>query len=168
MTAPNAEQRAAIKSAAQASADPAMQTAIATRNDTEIARLLNVLTASNAWKEAITSTELFQAMDITLFDGLSAGKREAWRLMLDFAPLDFRLNENRKAVVDVWTSTMAQTLLPLCLRKMTLAETYVTPDIPANRATTATIVGVKATWNGQITTDDVGRMFNPSAAAAGV
>lgn len=166
MAAPSNAQLDLIKTAIENSSDPAMQAAVAARNDTEIARLLNVLTSSNAWEEALSSLTLFKAMDITLFDGLTAGKRDAWRLMLDYAPINFRDVENRKAVIDCWSAANGQPILQKCRRKMTLAETIITPDIPANQATTSTIVAVKAQWAGTITVDDVGRIFNPSSRMA--
>lgn len=156
-----------IKTGIETSVDPAMQAAVAARNDTEIANLLNVVGTVNAWAEEMSSVALFQAMDINQFDTItSAAKRETWRLMLDFAPLDMRQQENRQAVIDVWGTTNGQPLLQKCRRKMTLAELLVTPDIPANRATTSTVQGVKTLWNGFITPDDVGRLFNPSSRMA--
>jgi len=55
------------------------------RDDTCIQAFYNASTSNKAWRETITAKEVFEAMNLTNFDGLSAGKRDAMRAILNAA-----------------------------------------------------------------------------------
>jgi hypothetical protein len=102
------------------------------------------------------SADLFDAMDVTKFDGLSAGKRDAWRLMLDFAPIDFTKIKTRKGVQDVWGDTDSVAVLQACRRKATVAEV----TLGGETKTTNTVSALKLNWEGTLSYTDVGIALN--------
>lgn len=86
-------------------AEPTLATALANRDDRAITEWCNSASTTDAWLAAADAKTQFEAMDLTKFDALTAGKRAAWDLMLRNAPLDFGRNKLRSAVVDVWGNT---------------------------------------------------------------
>lgn len=140
----------------KASVDPAVIAARTIRNDVELQRLYNLPSATDAWILAMTDRDLFEVSDVTKFDGLTAGKRDAWRMMLDFAPIDMTRNKNRKAVQDVWGNTDSVAVLQACVRKATLGETV----FGGNSATTNTVTALKLNWEGTLSIDDVSYALN--------
>ena len=140
----------------RASQDAAVVAAVAIRNDVELARLYNLASASDAWKVAMSGRDLFEATDVTKFDGLAAGKRDAWRLLLNFAPVDMTRQKNRKAAQDVWGNSDSVAVLQACIRKATVAEAA----LGGNSATTNTVSALKLNWEGTLSTDDVSYALN--------
>lgn len=128
----------------------------ATRNDGFIRDWLNSSSTVSAWAESVNAKTLFEAMDITKFDGLTAGKREAWRMMLDFAPLDFGTLKNRKAITDQWGNVDS---IPI-LQAVTRFATHFEAAIVGNDATTNTVTAKKLTRTGSISLDDVSNALN--------
>jgi len=109
----------------RANTDPAVQAALAIRNDDAIRDHYNALTSSDAWDETVSRRDLFEAMNITQFDALSAGKRDAWRLLMEQTgqeQQDFGRAKLRAAVRDVWSAAQADAILSACIRKATRAE----------------------------------------------
>lgn len=98
--------------------------ALAIRNDVAMAEWVNSASSQDAWNPAMTGKLLFEASNIGKFDNLTAGKRDAWRMMLDFQPLDFARNKLRKAVIDTWGATDSVSVLQACTRKATNGEKY--------------------------------------------
>lgn len=95
------------------------------RNDDSIRDWYNVVSATDAWESACDRAALFEATPITQFDGLTAGKRDAWRLLLEQAelfPLDFGRPKIRNAVIDIWPAAQANAILSTCVRKATRGE----------------------------------------------
>jgi hypothetical protein len=127
-----------------------------TRIDSEIAAYYNAASATDAWVSSMAGTALFEATDVTKFDGLTAGKRDAWRLMLDFAPIDATRQKQRKAVQDVWGNTDSVAVLQACTRKATRAEAV----LGGGSATTNTVTALKLNWEGTLSVDDVSRALN--------
>jgi hypothetical protein len=104
----------------------------------------------------MTAQALFEDSDITKFDGLTAGKRDAWRMMLDFAPIDCSKQKNRKAVQDVWGNTDSVVVLQACRRKATRGEVY----LGGNSATTNTVTATKLNWEGSLSINDIATAIN--------
>jgi hypothetical protein len=148
-----------LVTALRASADPYVQSLIYSNgNDCDNIRMadwLNSLTTEYVWDYAMASTSLFEATDITKFDTLSAGKRDAWRLMLAFSPLDMRKSKYRKAITDVWGSTDAVPLLQSCLRKATNVQLI----LGGTTVTTLTVTGLRLGFVDTVTYDDVSTAF---------
>ena len=147
-----------VKNYIFASVDPdviAARTA-ATRNDGFLWNWLNSPSAVVAWSENVGARTLFEAMDVTKFDGLTAGKREAWRMMLDFVPLDFGTLKNRKAIQDQWGNADSVVIL----QAVTRFATHFEAAIGGNDATTNTVTAKKLTLTGPISLDDVSTALN--------
>ena len=149
-------QETALAAHIRANQDAAVVAALAIRNDVELARLYNLASASDAWKVAMSGRDLFEATDVTKFDGLTAGKRDAWRLLLNFAPVDMTRQKNRKAAQDVWGNSDSVAVLQACIRKATVAEAA----LGGNSATTNTVSALKLNWEGTLSTDDVSYALN--------
>ncbi len=128
----------------------------ATRNDGFLWNWLNSPSTVVAWAENVGARTLFEAMDATKFDGLTAGKREAWRMMLDFAPLDFSTLKNRKAIQDQWGNDDSVAIL----QAVTRFATHFEVAIGGNDATTNTVTAKKLTLTGPISLDAVSTALN--------
>ncbi len=140
----------------RASQDAAVIAALAIRNDVELARLYNLASATDAWRVSMSGRDLFEATDVTRFDGLTAGKRDAWRLLLTFAPVDMTRQKNRRAAQDVWGNADSEAVLQACTRKATVAENA----LGGASATTNTVSALKLNWEGALSTDDVSYALN--------
>lgn len=142
-----------VKNYIFASVDPAVVSArtAETRNDGFLRDWLNSSSNTTAWAESVNAKTLFESMDISKFDGLTAGKREAWRMMLDFAPLDFGVVKNRRAITDQWGNVDS---IPI-LKAVTRFATNFEAAIGGNDATTNTVTAKKLTLTGPISLDDV-------------
>jgi len=90
-----------LATALRAETDQTVVAALAIRNDVALAAWCNGASAVDAWNEAMGSRDLFEATDVTKFDAVNPGKRDAWRLLLEFAPINFSRQKMRKAVPDV-------------------------------------------------------------------
>ncbi len=147
-----------VKNYIFASVDPDVISARtdATRNDGFIWNWLNSTSTVSAWAESVNAKTLFESMDISKFDGLTAGKREAWRMMLDFAPLDFGTLKNRKAITDQWGSVDS---IPI-LQAVTRFATHFEVAIGGNDVTTNTVTAKKLTLTGPISLNDVSTALN--------
>jgi len=110
----------------------------------------------DAWNEAMGSRDLFEATDVTKFDAVNPGKRDAWRLLLEFAPINFTRQKMRKAVPDVWGTTDAVAVLQACTRKATRGEVR----LGGSDATTNTVTAKKLNYSGSISLDDVSNALN--------
>lgn len=149
-------QETTLAVALKAETNPTVVAALAIRNDVALAEWCNALSTTDAWNDAMTSGLLFEASDITKFDGLTAGKRDAWRMMLDFAPIDMSRQKNRKAAQDVWGSTDSVAVLQACTRKATNAEKY----LGGTSTTTNTVAALRLNWTGTLSHGDVSHALN--------
>lgn len=149
-------QQQALAVALRAEQDPAVVAAMAIRNDVALTEWCNAAGTMDAWNEAMSGKDLFEATDVTLFDNLTAGKRDAWRLMLSFAPLDLSRNKNRKAVLDTWGATNATAVLQACTRKATHAEAY----LGGTDATTNGVTAKKLSFTGLLSLTEVSIALN--------
>jgi hypothetical protein len=130
--------------------------ALAIRDDVTLEKWVNSVSAQDAWNPAMTGKLLFEASNIGKFDNLTAGKRDAWRMMLDFQPLDFARNKLRKAVVDVWGETDSVSVLQACTRKATNGEKY----LGGTEATENTVVAWKLNVPGNIGMMEIATALN--------
>lgn len=132
-------------------AEPSLAAAITNGDMVSCTTWANTVGTVDAWNSVMQRQELFDATDITKFDGITAGKRDAWRLMLDFSPSDFSRNKVRKAVVDIWGSADSVAILQAGVRKATNGENA----IGGTSATTNTVTALNLKYNGYISMDDV-------------
>lgn len=149
-------QKQALAAALRAETNQTVIDALAIRNDVALAEWCNAASAVNAWQPAMTSRLLFEATDVAKFDNLTAGKRDAWRLMFDAAPLDCARNKLRKAVVDVWGTSDSVAVLQACTRKATNAENY----FGGNSATENTVSALKLNWFGILNYNEISDVLN--------
>lgn len=150
-------QKATIRTAIFAETDPAVVAAREgeTRHDAFIDEWLNANSTQDAWVTAADKRTLFEAMTVAKFDTLTAGKRDAWVLMLDNAPVDFSRNKNRNAVDDIWAADAAGVLANL-VRKATRAEQI----LGGTSATNSTVTAWKLNWTGTVSRTEVGEILN--------
>jgi len=118
---------------------------------TMIAEWYNAASNTDAWSSNVSQSVLFDATDITKFDNISAGKRDAWRILMDFAPCDFTRVKIRKGVQDIWGDADSVVVLQAGLRKATKAEVA----LGGTSVTTNTVTGLKLSWEGMLSGDDV-------------
>ena len=130
--------------------------ALAIRNDVAMTEWINGNSAQDAWNPSMSSGLLFEATNVAKFDGLTAGKRDAWRLMLDFAPVDMSRNKVRKAVVDAWGNADSVAVLASCTRKATNGEKY----LGGNSATENTVTAWKLAVPGNIGMNEISTALN--------
>ena len=149
-------QKQALATALRAETDAGVVAMLAIRNDVWLAEWCNAASAVDAWQPAMTNSLLFEAGDVTKFDGLSAGKRDSWKLLLEFAPIDFSRNKMRKAVTDIWGNTDSVAVLQACTRKATNAENY----LGGNSATENTVTALKLKWTGTTSYSEIGEILN--------
>lgn len=149
-------QKATLAAALRAETNEAVVAAMAVRNDTYLAQWCNALSNIDAWNHSMQNADLFDATDITKFDGLTAGKRDAWRLMLDHAPVDAGRTKIRKAIQDVWGNTDSIPVLQACFVKATNAQIY----LGGSNATTNKVTAFKRNFTGTVSTDEVSMALN--------
>lgn len=149
-------QRTTLAAAIRAETDPSVTAALAIRDDVTLENWVNANSTVDAWNEAMTAADLFVAMDVTKFDALTAGKRDAWKLMMDYAPINLRKNEYRKAVVDVWGTVDSVLVLQACVRKATNGEKY----LGGTTVVENTVSALKLSNPGRISRDDVSIALN--------
>ncbi len=145
-----------LAAALRAETDQTVVAALAVRNDVALTAWCNSASTVDAWNEAMGSRDLFEATDVTKFDAVNPGKRDAWRLLLEFAPIDFTRQKMRKAVQDAWGDTDSVAVLQDCRRKATRGEAY----LGGNDATTNTVTAKKLNYSGSISLDDVSNALN--------
>ena len=104
----------------------------------------------------MSGVDLFEATDVTKFDGLVAGKREAWKLMLQFAPINFGKQKFRKAVTDAWGTTDSKAILTDCTRPATNGEKYLGGTV----VTENTIAAWKLNFSGNIAIGEISNALN--------
>ncbi len=150
----------AIAAGLRAEATQSVVAALAIRDDVTLFGWCNESSAADAWNPSMAARDLFEATDVTKFDSLTQGKRDAWRRIEDFAPHDFARQKMRKAVQDAWGNTDSVAVLQSCMRKATRAEVYITPNIAGNQATTNTVTGLKLSFAGQVSLTDVSTALN--------
>jgi hypothetical protein len=122
-----------------------------TGNNTEITNWYNAASTTDAWRYHAERSTLFEATDVTKFDGLTAGKRDAWRLLMDNTPIDMGRNANRKAVQDIWGNTDSVAVLQALREKATRAQVL----FGGTSKTTNTVTALDRAFTGLLSIDDV-------------
>ena len=149
-------QETTIATALKASINPIVVAALAIRDDVTLTNWLNTSSSVDAWKTTVPGNELFEGTNITKFDNLTTGKRDAWRLMLDFAPINFSRIKFRTAVVDTWGNVDSLLILQDFTRKATRAENF----IGGNLETTNTVAALDLSFVGTLSVNDVSFALN--------
>lgn len=149
-------QQQALAAALRAEQNATVVAAMAIRNDVYLAEWCNANSDVDAWQPAMTNRQLFEATDVAKFDNLTSGKRDAWKLLLEFAPIDFSRNKMRKAVTDTWGNTDSVAVLKACVRKATNAENY----LGGNSATENTVTALKLNWFGTFGYNEISDILN--------
>lgn len=149
-------QLATLKVALLAETDAGVVAARAIRNDVALTAWCNAPSATDAWNPSVSDRGIFEACDVTKFDGLTAGKRESQTRLERYAPVDFTKQKMRKAIQDIWGNTDSIPILEAFRRKATNGEMY----FGGNVVTTNTVSATKLDVPGQISMNDVSNALN--------
>ena len=152
-----------LKAAINAETDATIVAARAAGDTPTIAKWYNQqhAPATKAWLSAADRRTIDEAADYASFDGIVAGKRDAWRLFLDGAPRHFGKPRNRQAVTDVWgasnsSSTVAFAILSACTRNITRAEAVLGgSNTESIGSSTGQVPAIDLTWEGPLSAADV-------------
>ena len=126
-----------LATALRAETDANVVNYLANRMDVQLAEWCNTASASDAWNPAMTGGMHVRGNQRRQVRQLPAGKRDAWKLMLDFTPLDMGRNKLRLAVIDVWGDTDCIAVLQACTRKATNGEKYLGTTTVTEKTVTA-------------------------------
>ncbi|MFO1404655.1 MAG: hypothetical protein U1E96_08740 [Azonexus sp.] len=152
-----AVQRVTFAAAVAAETDAGLVACRSVRNDVCIQAFYNTATTTKAWRESMPAKDVFEAMNITNFDAVTAGKRDAWRLLLDFAPLDFSRSKIRKAVSDVWAVAADRDAL---LNAATENASRFELVFGGTSATEGSVTALKRSVLGPVSLDEVSMSLN--------
>lgn len=160
------EQRATLRTAILAETDPQF---VSWRNggaDGAMADWFNAPAPSGelAWMREATAKQIEAKADYAAFDGLSQGKRDAWGLVLQYAPRDFAtddigggVNLMRRAIADIWTGSTpannARTAILSSLRRQVKRAEKLLGGTAT--ATQSTVVAIVLAWEGTISSMDI-------------
>lgn len=151
------EQLTTLKAALLAATAPTVVAALTAGDHITLENWCNTATTTLAWNTEATSRDMFEAMDVAKYDNITqAGKREAWRIMLDFAPVDFSRSKNRKAVQDIWGDTDSVAVLQAMRRPATNVELL----MGSTDATTNTVTAKKLNWVGTVSYTEIGEALS--------
>lgn len=145
-----------LATALKAETTQSVVNALAIRDDITLTTWVNAPSAISAWNATMAKRDLFEATDVTKFDGITQGKRDAWRLMLDNSPIDMSRQKMRKAVQDTWGNADSVAVLQACTRFATNGEVY----LGSADATTNTVTAKKLNFAGYISINDVSSALN--------
>ena len=133
------------------SSDQTVAAAINGRDYAVLADWLNAAGTLAAWMPAASRQDLFESMNISTYDTVASGKKDSWKMMLDFAPIDFTSQKMRKAIVDIFVTADANAALSALTFTATRAEEILGGD----SATTGTVTALKLKFVGAITADEI-------------
>jgi hypothetical protein len=126
------------------------------RRDDLVAEWLNSASGQKGWKPSVSRQTLFDAMNLSAYDSIAAGKRETWAFVMDQAPVDATKQNLRDGIVDVFPQTDALTMLEVCLEDATHGQLI----FDAVEAVTAGKTGLIRDFTGQFSVDDVSNALN--------
>ena len=149
-------QQTTLRNALAAETNQTVVDALAIRDDVTLTTWCNGLSTTDAWIAYCDRRTMFEAMDVTKYDGLTAGKRDAWRVMMENGPLDFGRNKLRTAVTDIWGAQDSVAVLTNLREKATRAENY----IGGNVKTTNTVSGLDRAYVGGLSINEVSVALN--------
>lgn len=132
----------------RANTDPVVVAALAIRDDDTICAYYNAATTTKCWISEVDGQSLFELTPITVFDSLTAGKREAWMMLIEqsrISPLDFGRSKFRSAVVDIWAASERTSILNGVTRYATRAEILFGGTVESTGGVSATDLKVEIT-----------------------
>jgi hypothetical protein len=100
-----------------------------------------------AWRVDMQSQELDEAANYTLYDGLTAGKRDEWAIFLRF-PRSMARNKNRGVVTDVWGAATANSVAEGILQASTYPATNAQNALGGTSKTTGTVTASDLNYTG--------------------
>jgi hypothetical protein len=116
----------------------------------------NATPAEFAWHPDADRRMLDEQARYSTFDGLSAGKRDAWGLFLAGAPRDMRKAKNRSAVSDIWGpptgGSISEDIYNACTRRITKGEKLLGGS---TTRTEGTVTALDLSWYGAISASDI-------------
>jgi hypothetical protein len=144
--------------AADIAARPELQPFVQSGQDNKITEFYNGIASpvTMGWLRAASARQIFDATNINLYDGVAAGKRDAWRMLMDFEPCDFGLQNKRNVVQDVW-SAQNQTQRDAILTKLTESLRYIEVLLGGTNDTTGGVTALRRNYVGTITDADVAK-----------
>ena len=140
-------------------ADPAANALFVAGDMPTLTAYVNALTATDAWRESVPAVDLVAALRFATYDGLAAGKRDAFRLMLEYGPVDATKAAIRNGLGDMFatggTYSDAQQLpkmMAACTEKATWAQTKFPFTTPA---AVGGVTAIKRAFTSIVTIDEV-------------
>lgn len=132
------------------------------RNDTELARLLNLPTAFICWRTLVSQDEIMQnGFNWVRVDNLSVGKARIWEWLFDNSQQAINPSKPnvRAGIAECWKGTapdlaVQAAVLAHCKRAATRAE-----SILASGTGTDATPGMFG-YEGQVSINDIGAMWN--------
>ncbi len=112
-----------------------------------------------AWRTSVAQEEMDEAADYTVFDSISAGKRDSWGFMIAF-PRNFTRTKVRKWVTDVWGNATANSAAESILQAATEKASRAENALGGGSVTVGTVTAIKRNWEGDVTIQDIAEMFN--------
>lgn len=136
--------------------DAAVVAALSERRDDVVAAWYNDYSITLAWRTDVPKQDLFEAMNLATFDTVSAGKRDAWGIVLDAAPIDATRNKLRKGILDIFSSKDATTMLTACTEYVRQFELV----FGGAERTTGEVTAVVRNLIGSVSVNEVSKVLN--------
>lgn len=145
-------QIATLKTFVNASTDPAIIAARQTGATYDLMNLLNAVASPvvSSWRVDVAQQDIDEACDWTLFDAISAGKRDSWGFFL-FRNRNFAKNKVRKWLTDVWGNATANSVSEAVLLAAVEAATVAQGAIGGVSRTTGTVTALDRGFTGMVT-----------------
>lgn len=141
----------------KANTDSVVHEALVIGDDRVIADWYNQVNGvTKAWRVEVPKQTLFEAMNLTTYDNLTAGKRDAWSLVMSMAPINATNANLRQGIVDIFGKTDSVAILNACLEYARNCELV----FGTTSKTTNNVVGVVRDYVGEISLDDVSNSLN--------
>jgi hypothetical protein len=117
--------------------------------------------AQLAWSSSMAGADLDAGVSsYTTYDTLSQGKRDEWRIFLDYAPRDMSKGPNRKVVQDVWGTITAGSVGESVLQACTFDATNAQVAIGGNSASLGTVTALNLHFDGECDQTDANWLVN--------
>lgn len=140
-------------------ADPTANALFVAGDTPSLTDYVNAASTTDAWRNSVSSRDLVSALKYATFDSLAAGKRDAFRLMLDFGPVDATQASVRNGLADIFAVTGTYTdsaqlgkVLSACVEKATWAQTKFPFTTPA---TVGGVTAIKRDFTDLVSQDEV-------------
>jgi len=156
------QQLATLKTFVLASQDAEIQAAASTRNDTELARLLNLPSTTIIWRSSVPQDEIMQnGFDWVRVDNLSIGKARIWEWLFknEQSVINPSKANVRAGIDECWKGTAADLAVRAaiyvhCKRTATVAESAFATGTGTDQTPAVT------SFEGEITIGDIGAMWS--------